>query len=51
MAKEITIDENKRRALESAVAQIEKAYGKGAGRIVCGTYQWERVHSVSAGFE
>ena len=30
MAKEITIDENKRRALESAVAQIEKAYGKGA---------------------
>ena len=30
MSKEITIDENKRRALESAVAQIEKAYGKGA---------------------
>lgn len=30
MSKEITIDENKRKALESAVAQIEKAYGKGA---------------------
>ena len=30
MAKEIKIDENKRRALESAVAQIEKAYGKGS---------------------
>ena len=26
MAKEIKIDENKRKALESAVAQIEKAY-------------------------
>lgn len=30
MAKEIKIDENKRKALESAVAQIEKAYGKGS---------------------
>lgn len=30
MAKEIKIDENKRRALESAVAQIEKTYGKGS---------------------
>ena len=30
MSKEIQMDENKRRALESAVAQIEKAYGKGA---------------------
>ncbi len=30
MAKEIKVDENKQRALESAVAQIEKAYGKGA---------------------
>ncbi len=30
MAKEIIMDENKRKALESAVAQIEKAYGKGA---------------------
>lgn len=30
MAKELKIDENKRRALESAVAQIEKAYGKGS---------------------
>ena len=30
MAKEIKIDENKRKALESAVAQIEKAYSKGS---------------------
>lgn len=30
MAKEIKIDEKKRKALESAVAQIEKAYGKGS---------------------
>ena len=30
MTKEIKIDENKRKALESAVAQIEKAYGKGS---------------------
>jgi recombination protein RecA len=30
MAKEFKIDENKRKALESAVAQIEKAYGKGS---------------------
>lgn len=30
MAKEMKIDENKRRALESAVAQIEKTYGKGS---------------------
>lgn len=30
MAKEIKIDENKRKALEAAVAQIEKQYGKGS---------------------
>ncbi len=30
MAKEMKMDENKRKALESAVAQIEKAYGKGS---------------------
>ena len=30
MANEVKIDENKRRALESALSQIEKAYGKGS---------------------
>lgn len=30
MAKEMKIDENKRKALEAAVAQIEKQYGKGS---------------------
>lgn len=30
MANEVKIDENKRKALESALAQIEKAYGKGS---------------------
>lgn len=30
MAKEIKIDENKRKALEAAMAQIEKQYGKGS---------------------
>lgn len=30
MAKEIKIDENKKKALEAAVAQIEKQYGKGS---------------------
>lgn len=30
MAKEMKIDENKRKALESALSQIEKAYGKGS---------------------
>ncbi len=31
MANEVKIDENKRKALESALSQIEKAYGKGSG--------------------
>lgn len=30
MANEVKIDENKRKALESALSQIEKAYGKGS---------------------
>ena len=30
MAKEIKMDENKKKALEAAMAQIEKQYGKGA---------------------
>lgn len=30
MAKEVKIDENKKKALEAAVAQIEKQYGKGS---------------------
>lgn len=30
MANEVNIDENKRKALESALSQIEKAYGKGS---------------------
>lgn len=30
MANEVQIDENKRKALESALSQIEKAYGKGS---------------------
>ena len=30
MAKEVTIDENKQKALAAAMAQIEKQYGKGS---------------------